>query len=610
MRNLTQDSFWLIKEYIQALDDTTNKWSIATKATKWDVERKRSDLFFAGLSPITVLEMQKLGLEEEEAIVNRITELEDTLLRSENSYTESKVKTFLQPKALPSKTPVKWCNYHKSSFHDDSECRRKILGRKKQFNPKEKTDSKPSEKALMIREPTKEIKEISLEGTLNGSEIKVLIDTGARNNYINQPTADGIGLEIVHVSNNKNVELADGNFVSIVGNAKGCLKLTEFPLYEFHEEFVVIQGSLKDVLLGSPFLNRNDVMIDYRSKQIRIVDHVLLLDVQHQSAWIENPDCDIKERVCNLNQLSPKLETLSRIASEERKRDRLGVIPNVSMKIVLDKFQPISKAPYPKIYEYLGHPGSKSLCETIRRFLNVPNLNKIAQSLRTRCNLCQRYQIAKRNYGKLYGKLQTEVPFEHLCTDIVGPIPTSSFTGSHQHQKFWVLTLMDRCTHWVDLWPIYDLKPETFIRHLKEWCSKYGNPKTLLSDQGRTYTSKHLSTEETRLGIKHKFTTAYNPTGNGMSERINQSINFVLKHFNERSISKAIETAERRLRLCYHRGLKCSPFELVYQSHPCRINEKIKTISPVEATRNNIALSNQNTHLENDHRQIDWTPTP
>ncbi|KII68093.1 hypothetical protein RF11_06300 [Thelohanellus kitauei] len=44
------------------------------------------------------------------------------------------------------------------------------------------------------------------------------------------------------------------------------LEFNQFAHYEFTKEFVLINGELQDVLLGSLFLNRNDLMINYRSK--------------------------------------------------------------------------------------------------------------------------------------------------------------------------------------------------------------------------------------------------------------------------------------------------------------------------------------------------------
>ncbi|KAI5152741.1 hypothetical protein ENBRE01_2969 [Enteropsectra breve] len=55
------------------------------------------------------------------------------------------------------------------------------------------------------------------------------------------------------------------------------------------------------------------------------------------------------------------------------------------------------------------------------------------------------------------------------------------------YSKFWILTIIDRCTRWVTLSILYDIKPESILKCFDKWIEHYSAPKTILSDQGRQY---------------------------------------------------------------------------------------------------------------------------
>jgi len=123
------------------------------------------------------------------------------------------------------------------------------------------------------------------------------------------------------------------------------------------------------------------------------------------------------------------------------------------------------------LHDYLGHPGATTLINTIRPFFNIQGMKAGAIDIRKACRHCQQFQIGRSNYGKLNGCLQTARPFKDISSDIVGPYSCHQFPGAHAHQKFWILTIIDRCTHWTKLSIIYDLTPQTVLK--KNGCMVY-----------------------------------------------------------------------------------------------------------------------------------------
>lgn len=99
----------------------------------------------------------------------------------------------------------------------------------------------------------------------------------------------------------------------------------------------------------------------------------------------------------------------------------------------------------------------------------------------------------------------------------------------------------------------------------------------------------------------------YSPTSNGVAERLNQVISFVLKHFRNLSITNAVKLAETRMRMSYHRGLKCSPIELTQQRHPLNLNPDFQFTSINSSVNQNRELSHSNAQSENQHRLQEFT---
>ncbi|KAI5152754.1 hypothetical protein ENBRE01_2980 [Enteropsectra breve] len=1077
---LSQNDFTYIQQYIIAINSMLYRWQASSKASKSETEKRREETFLRGLSPETRLEMQKLGYEDSKTITEKIKLMEDLIMQISNNKNHKSGSIQEHRTSSPqtqrydasSHQQTKWCTFHKTPHHSDEECRkqrfkgersnRSYKHGKPSYNEKEHRTSshkhsRDTDTAHLIREPTDQPTEIMLLGTVNKSPIKALLDTGARRNYMSSATAKKTQVKISPVDIIKRVELGNGSSVNVIGTAEAEIRLEEFPAFTFKETFSILEGTLEEILLGCPFLNAHEIMIDYREQKLRIVDQVLLLNELKRNSWTENPDSQLTERAMALTQCSLKDQCLEKIAALERKTNQLNAIPGVKMKIKITDTTPISKYPYPvpgkmreavnneikrltelgvirkakcveyaspafpiskkdgsirlvvdyrainaitvkegfpfpnvheelraipkskifsqidlkrgyhqmevdensrkytafviqanhyeynrvpfglanaprlfqrtmqhifghltfvkiflddflifsnsenehakhldtvltiaqqhnltlsfekssffkdsvkflghiisekgikpdisrveglkqfnspktrrqllqllglmnwyrpfipglsktiqplttktsknirftwtehdqkiaddiliqikeatlitvpdyqqnfimdtdasalaigatlfqkqgvigiyskkltasqqnysnterellaivealkyfrtliygtkiivrtdhsnllyspelhtsraqrwkllleeydvdlkyipgqqniaadtlsrcmsitennhnnieawiknaqqtlqdtqqplfdhknrriipqssslelttQLHNYFSHPGTSQLRATINRFLNIPNLKIISEKLRKECKKCQTNLIGRSNYGKLYGTLQTEQPLIHIATDILGPIQTSEFPGKHSHSKFWILTFTDRCTHWSSLYVIYDITPNSIIKNLNNWIKEHQKPKTILSDQGRQYTSAEFTKFLNENDIEQILCSPYSPTSNGIAERINQSIIFVLKHFKDEGINAAVRKAQDRLRFCFNRTIKCTPVELVKGTHPLSNQLTLNSSETLQhAILNSKITSQKNQTSANSHRNCKFT---
>lgn len=142
---------------------------------------------------------------------------------------------------------------------------------------------------------------------------------------------------------------------------------------------------------------------------------------------------------------------------------------------------------------------------------------------------------------------------------------------------------------------INNLKPSTIIKGFEQWCLEFKTPKTILSDQGRQYISTEFKEYTKGLGAKNIFSTPYNPTGNGIAERINSKITFAMCHFKHLGIQNCIELAQRKLRHSYNRSLKTIPSTLISntdnksqldQAYKNLVKNSIQNMSKINKKRN------------------------
>ena len=100
--------------------------------------------------------------------------------------------------------------------------------------------------------------------------------------------------------------------------------------------------------------------------------------------------------------------------------------------------------------------------------------------------------------------------------DIVGPLRISSSGNKY------ILTVMDRFSRFVMAIPMPNIKASTVIMYFMRWLSIFGAPESLLSDNGSQFTGKCFQYLLKILDVKHKRTTPYKPSTNGMIERFHR----------------------------------------------------------------------------------------
>lgn len=98
----------------------------------------------------------------------------------------------------------------------------------------------------------------------------------------------------------------------------------------------------------------------------------------------------------------------------------------------------------------------------------------------------------------------------------------------------------------------------------------------MITDQGRQYISSVFKNLLDKHSIKHVVASAQNPTGNSISERINQTINTVLRINRNSKLSKINDEIETRINYCVNRTTGFAPFKIFNTKvhDACNISER------------------------------------
>ena len=115
-------------------------------------------------------------------------------------------------------------------------------------------------------------------------------------------------------------------------------------------------------------------------------------------------------------------------------------------------------------------------------------------------------------------------PFQHVCVDITGPLPIT------ERGNAFLLVAIDRYTRYVEAWPMVEQTTKTVTwTFVNGWVCRHGIPMVVGSDRGSPFVSQLASNIYKELGIKRIKTTAYHPQSNGLVERFNKTLKYMLK---------------------------------------------------------------------------------
>ncbi|KAI7808431.1 hypothetical protein IRJ41_004831 [Triplophysa rosa] len=90
---------------------------------------------------------------------------------------------------------------------------------------------------------------------------------------------------------------------------------------------------------------------------------------------------------------------------------------------------------------------------------------------------------------------------------------------------------MCTATRYPEALPLRTLKAQVVLKEVVKFCTTFGLPRVIQTDQGSNFTSKVFGQMLKELGIKHHLSSAYHPESQGAVERFHQTLKTLLRTF-------------------------------------------------------------------------------
>ncbi|GFW82177.1 transposon Tf2-8 polyprotein [Trichonephila clavipes] len=166
-----------------------------------------------------------------------------------------------------------------------------------------------------------------------------------------------------------------------------------------------------------------------------------------------------------------------------------------------------------------GHLGFAKTYDRIRKRFYWPGMYRNVVRYVMHCRECQRRKsVPQRPPGRLVPIPPAIAPFHRIGIDLLGRFPKSA------HGNKWIIV----CTDYSTRYAITKALPTAEVAEiakflLEEIVLRHGAPRVIITDRGAVFRSNLFPLVDL-CNIDHRFTTAYHPQTNGLTQRFNKTL--------------------------------------------------------------------------------------
>ncbi|UYV81653.1 K02A2.6-like, partial [Cordylochernes scorpioides] len=167
-----------------------------------------------------------------------------------------------------------------------------------------------------------------------------------------------------------------------------------------------------------------------------------------------------------------------------------------------------------------GHLGFAKTYDRVRKRFYWPGLYRTVSQYIPHCKECQRRKgVPQKPPGLLVPIPPTTSPFQKIGIDYLGRFPISH-TGNR-----WIIVATDYLTRFAITKAAATAEATELATFLiEDVILKHGAPREIITDRGRNFMSQTIREINNLNGTIHRFTTAYHPQTNGLTERLNKTL--------------------------------------------------------------------------------------
>lgn len=214
-----------------------------------------------------------------------------------------------------------------------------------------------------------------------------------------------------------------------------------------------------------------------------------------------------------------------------------------------------------------GHSGFHRTYNRIKERYKWHNMKKDINKFIKTCESCQKNKLLRKKHCKPMELTTTStVPLEKVFLDIVGPLPLTESGNKY------ILTLQDDLTKYSQAYALPNHEALTIAQaFVQQFICNFGLPKSILTDQGKEFTSKLLREVAKLFKIKQIQCSAYHPQSNGALERSHTTLADYLKHYvndSQTTWDEWLAIAMFSYNTTIHTTTQYTPYELVFGYKP------------------------------------------
>ncbi|UYV73872.1 hypothetical protein LAZ67_11001220, partial [Cordylochernes scorpioides] len=230
-----------------------------------------------------------------------------------------------------------------------------------------------------------------------------------------------------------------------------------------------------------------------------------------------------------------------------------------------------------------GHLGVARTTYRLKNKYYWPSMLKDVSEFVKTCHLCQSRKGSNHlPSGLLQPIPPANYPFERIGIDFVGPLPST------KRRRKWIIVLTDYYTKYAETKAVSEAtvkEVSTFL--IEHIILRHGAPRFLISDRGSQFTSNLMKEVMKMCKVKHCFTTSYHPQTNGLTERLNRTLIYMISMYvntDQKNWDEILPFITHAYNTTIQETTGYSPFFLLFGREPMSLldDENIPTDSNMD----------------------------
>lgn len=408
-------------------------------------------------------------------------------------------------------------------------------------------------------------RELRFSATINDHTYCTVWDTGASISMISEETITKEGIDFVKVSSgDEHKYLAfGGHRLEVIGRTYPLVVRPQAMEPIMETPFLVVRGENLQycLVLGADVLNANRIIVAFGLRIEPTIIACAVLDVNESAEEIEDPEAGkvvIIESpfVLATQRRSRVLSKLYRVIRDgipparwgkelkSYKRYHSGMIIRegaVCYRTRTGKVSPVLTFELlvditVTYHVRMGHSGRDKLQAGVEGLMWNPKVGKVVRELCATCAVCQTMKIGHQLTVPPTVRIQASDPFDLVSADLM-EMPLSN-SGNCA-----VLVVIDHFSKWVAVVAIEDKKSETVSNAFREkvFPSLLRLPRRILTDNGSEFIAGPFRQLLESMNIQHIKTTPLTPAANGEVERMNRSLQELMRGYGAKSSNWDLE---------------------------------------------------------------------